>query len=113
MLERERLPEHGVHRRAGLLVDLRRAGQEDDAGRAGLRNQVEPVLVPDMDIKENDVDRLRGEMPPRVRERRSLQHTVPLELEVDAAEKAERRLVIDDKDSARPDHDAPEYTRHP
>ena len=113
MLERERLPEYSVDRGAGLIVDLRRAGQKDDAGRARLRDQVEPVLAPDIDVKQNDVNRLRGEMRPCFRERSGLQHTVPLELEVDAAEKAERRLIVDDEDGARPDHDAPEYTRHP
>ena len=59
--------------------------------------ELEPVVGADVDVEQDDVDRLGGEQLPRGRERSRLDHPVTLELEVDPAEKPERRLVVDDE----------------
>ena len=81
--------------------DLARPGEHHDAQRQiepfDVVQELEPVVRADVDVEQNDVDRLGRQQLPRGRERSRLDHPVPLELEVDPAEKPEGRLVVDDE----------------
>jgi hypothetical protein len=75
------------------------AGQQRDrtASLVDRRHQCEPVLVAQMQVEEDDVDRLVGERSLRGADAFGLDDAVALELEVDATEEPERRIVVDDE----------------
>ncbi len=54
-----------------------------------------------MQVEEHEVDRLGGEKGARDAERPGLEHAITLQFEVDAADHADPRLVVDDE------HDRP------
>ncbi len=102
VLQVERLAEHRVDPRAHLRRDLARAREHHHAHRQVERldvvEQVEAARAGDVDVEDDDVDPTGDECVARVRDGRGLQHAVALELQVHAAEQAERRLVVHDED---------------
>ena len=61
---------------------------------------VAPLAV-EVDVEHEEVDVFLRQRRARGGERVSLEHLVPVELEVDPAKQADRRLVVDDEDSGR------------
>ena len=102
VLEVERLAEHGVHARTHLRRDLARARQHHDPHgqleRLDVVQEVEAAGTADMDVEDDDVDPACGQELPRGVDGRGLEHGVALELQVHAAEQAQRRVVVDDED---------------
>ena len=102
MLELEGLREDRVGVTQARVRHLHRAGDEDDRDRGSLRHALREervaALAPEMDVEHDDIDVFFGQRRARSCERVSLEHLVPVELEVDAAEQANRRLVVDDED---------------
>lgn len=79
---------------------------------AQLAEELAAVLGADMDVEERDLDGLARDGAARVAERAGLEDAVSLELEVDAAQEANRRLVVDDENGGRlPLHAAEVYPR--
>ena len=75
---------------------------EDDRRLATIPDRFDQLVAgvgADMDVQQHDVDRLRLEMRARSVDRRSLEHAVALELEVDGTEQAKRRVVFDHENS--------------
>jgi hypothetical protein len=61
--------------------------------------RVAPLAV-QVDVEDDDVDVSRREHPAHHFERVRLEHLVTVELEVDPAQKPDRRLIVDDEDSS-------------
>ena len=109
ILELERLADERVH-----TVDLHRIGlggaAEEAHGGLGarlaeVRQQLETVVLAHMHVEQHDVDRLAADELDRLGQGLRLEHVVLLELEVDAAEQAERGIILNDQ------HDGAPHTR--
>ena len=61
------------------------------------RNEVPPVPAPDVQVEQHEVDLLLAQELAREIERGRLEYPVVLELEVDTAQHAQRRVVLDDE----------------
>ncbi len=105
MLELERLGEDRVGVAQPRVRDFHRPGDEDDRdrwpAREALRDERVAPLAAEMDVEHDDVDVFLRQRRARRGERVSFQYLVPVELEVDAAEQPNRRLVVDDEDPGR------------
>ena len=105
MFELERLGEDRVGVAQPRVRDFHRSGDEDDRDprppRQALRHERVAPFAAEMDVEHDDVDVFLRQRRARCGERVSLEHLVPVELEVDAAEQPDRRLVVDDKDPGR------------
>ena len=65
--------------------------------RAQLLEKLEAALRAEVDVEQDDCDLGVGDHRSRLCHRRGLGHAPALELEVDPAEKPDRRIVVDDE----------------
>jgi hypothetical protein len=81
------------------------SGQERDCNpsslRAQLADELASVVLSEVDIDQQYIDVFLLECAPGLVERARLEHPVTLELEVDAAEEPNRRLVVRDENDRR------------
>src|SRR5581483_2150285 len=98
-LGRVRLSEH-LGGAVAVRGGIRGAGDEDDrdAGIAELIEEFVALFGAEMDVEEDDIRALVAERRPRRCEAGGLAHHESLELEVDACQQPQRRIVLDDED---------------
>ena len=82
-------------------VDLGRAAEEADPGLrtclADDRQELQPIATADVEVEQDDVGLLTADELLGAGQRLRLEHAIVLELEVDAAEHAQRGIVLDDE----------------
>src|SRR5947209_6644773 len=97
--DRERLAEDRIRTRVPQRLEIRRAGDDSHRRPAGdeLLEKGVGALVAEVHVQQNGVHAAGRNLLPRLREAPRLLHLVAAELEVHAAEEADRRLVVDDE----------------
>lgn len=102
-LERLRQDRVGLGEPGMCDVDGARDEHDRDPGPSRVTFADEHVapLAAEMNVEHDEVDILLLERRPNGCDRLRLEHLVALELEIDAAQESDRRLVVDDKDPGR------------
>jgi len=104
LFERERLADGGIRDGRGALAEVDAPGQEGDrnAGVAlpQIPRNLDPVLAAEVDVKQDERDLLLVRHPGELARVGRLGDAIALELEVYAAEEANRVVVVRDDDQA-------------
>ena len=100
-VEGERLGNHGVRSRSVERRRVGRTGQKSDAEAwviaTDLPEQRDPALVAEVKVEQDGTDVVDGEAFPRLCQGARFADLPALQLEIDAAEKTDRRVVVDDE----------------